>query len=300
MTTMTVPLSPIADLQEHNATSSFVNRPIATPEFTEGFLKEDPLTAFAITPHTNLIENYLGLEAYTATVDGQSGDLEYVLTHANLIEQISDISLWPVNTDESRVINDNEQFNSLVNNSQDSSLSKDYNSANGGDEQFNPFADDSLDSSLSSDYDSVNVSLSSTGTVISGTGFRDELIGTPGDDIITGFGGLDELTGGGGQDDFVYTSFMDAVDIITDFEVGVDQIVLTELFQSSDIEVETYDEAIAQGFISFGVVGDYTTVFFGENGHSGARPLIYLEHVDVKALDNASNFVIHDAEVASL
>jgi len=57
-----------------------------------------------------------------------------------------------------------------------------------------------------------------------GAGF-DVLNGGTGDDMLTGGGGLDVLTGGAGADHFVFTWGV-GPDLITDFQQGVDKIVL--------------------------------------------------------------------------
>ncbi|MDE5083420.1 MAG: FG-GAP-like repeat-containing protein, partial [Trichodesmium sp. St18_bin1] len=68
--------------------------------------------------------------------------------------------------------------------------------------------------------------------IIKGTAGRDTLTGTDDNDVIIGFQGRDIITGGEGEDQFVYINMRDTGDIITDFEVGSDKIVLTELFNS--------------------------------------------------------------------
>lgn len=64
---------------------------------------------------------------------------------------------------------------------------------------------------------------------INGTPAGDELVGTAGNDQIVGDQGSDLITSGGGSDDLVYKRLQDAGDTITDFEVGNDEIVLTDL-----------------------------------------------------------------------
>jgi hypothetical protein len=63
---------------------------------------------------------------------------------------------------------------------------------------------------------------------ISGGGGDDTLSGGSGDDTLTGGSGSDELTGGAGSDTFVFAPG-DGIgfDVITDFEIGVDQLDLT-------------------------------------------------------------------------
>lgn len=154
-------------------------------------------------------------------------------------------------------------------------------------------------------------------TIINGTAGSDQLIGTDNNDIITGFQGRDLLTGGGGNDQFVYTSQRDAGDQITDFEVGSDKIVLTELFNNNGITVANYADAINRGFLSFASQDNYAVVLFDQDGSDdsnyqgvfreleqefpfpslntnsdGSQIFLVLENVDIVELHDASNFVI--------
>jgi Ca2+-binding RTX toxin-like protein len=62
-------------------------------------------------------------------------------------------------------------------------------------------------------------------TLISMSG-DDTLIGGPGVDLLYGNGGHNELTGGTGSDYFYFTLGNDGISDITDFQVGVDHIVI--------------------------------------------------------------------------
>ena len=61
---------------------------------------------------------------------------------------------------------------------------------------------------------------------LSGMGDLDTLLGGSGDDTLNGGGGSDNLTGGAGHDWFVFDGRLGQSDVISDFEVDVDQIVL--------------------------------------------------------------------------
>ena len=61
----------------------------------------------------------------------------------------------------------------------------------------------------------------------------DKLDGGNGDDLLTGGRGNDTLKGGKGRDQFIYNAITDAIDTITDFQVGQDKIVLKNLFSKS-------------------------------------------------------------------
>lgn len=144
-----------------------------------------------------------------------------------------------------------------------------------------------------SDHDPllVRLTLAQQFNEILGTAGRDNLVGTAGSDRIIGLQGRDTLTGGGDSDRFVYTSVVDGGDIITDFEVGSDEIVLTEVLDSLG-----YDgtDAIADGYVQFGARGSDTLVQLDPDGFAGAarvRSFILVEDVSATALNDASNFV---------
>ena len=70
-----------------------------------------------------------------------------------------------------------------------------------------------------------------TGHTFLGLGGTDTLIGGAGADVLIGGLGRDTLTGGGGADQFIFESALSSstnVDIVTDFMVGVDKLVLDD------------------------------------------------------------------------
>ncbi|MGB3655552.1 MAG: cadherin-like domain-containing protein, partial [Rivularia sp. (in: cyanobacteria)] len=97
--------------------------------------------------------------------------------------------------------------------------------------------------------DNATVSVTVNPRSILGTSGRDVITGNSGDNLITGSRGSDMLTGGGGDDQFIYTSTRDRADIITDFEVGSDKIVLTQLLSRLNYKGS---DAIGDGYVSFG------------------------------------------------
>ncbi len=70
---------------------------------------------------------------------------------------------------------------------------------------------------------------------LSGSGGSDRLTGRGGADDIYGDLGMDTLTGGSGSDRFIFDSELtaDNVDLITDFTIGTDRILLDENFFGS-------------------------------------------------------------------
>jgi len=59
-----------------------------------------------------------------------------------------------------------------------------------------------------------------------GAGGNDRIVGGNGDDLIVGGAGIDVMTGGPGADIFLFDSAFEAGDRITDFENGIDKIVI--------------------------------------------------------------------------
>ena len=126
---------------------------------------------------------------------------------------------------------------------------------------------------------------------ITGTPGRDQLTGaSENDKIIGGFGG-DSLTGGGGDDQFVYQSIRDVGDIITDFEIGSDQIILTDVLDSFGYEG---NDAIDDGFVEIESISSGSIVKLDADGADDQgifRPFILVENVAAADLSAASNFV---------
>ena len=123
---------------------------------------------------------------------------------------------------------------------------------------------------------------------INGTPGRDALTATDGDDILTGLQGRDTLTGGTGSDQFVYTSILDAGDIITDFEVGSDKIVLGQVLDSLG-----YDgtDPIADRYIGLRSRGDDTIITIDPDGPGSGRSRSFVLVQDVTLPLDPSNFV---------
>ncbi|GGA29480.1 endonuclease/exonuclease/phosphatase family protein [Okeania sp. KiyG1] len=147
-----------------------------------------------------------------------------------------------------------------------------------------------------SDHDPLIVSLNlpTPGEVIEGTRRRDNLIGTDGDDRITGFRNRDVLTGGGGDDTFVYTSIVDARDIITDFEVGSDKIDLAEVLDGVGF---VGVDPIADGYVGFRSRRGNTIVTIDPDGTAGkgrARSFLLVQDVNPAELNNPENFIFPD------
>ncbi|MBD2302710.1 Calx-beta domain-containing protein [Nostoc sp. FACHB-190] len=131
---------------------------------------------------------------------------------------------------------------------------------------------------------------------IIGTPRRDVLIGTNNSDRIIGLQGADTLIGGGGNDEFVYTNIRDRGDTITDFEVGKDKIVFTQLLDSLVAGGYNGNNAITEGYVRV-VQGSSNSSFNvqidadGPTGNDIFRPFITVNVAGTGSLNNPNNFV---------
>ncbi|GAB1539885.1 endonuclease/exonuclease/phosphatase family protein [Scytonema sp. NUACC21] len=131
---------------------------------------------------------------------------------------------------------------------------------------------------------------------IRGTSGRDTLSGGSGNDTIIGGSGGDALTGGVGNDRFVYTNIRDRGDTISDFEVGNDKLVFTQLLGSLIPEGYGGTNAIADGYVRV-VQGSNSNNFSVEvdSDASGVadifRPFITVNTVGADTLNSSSNFI---------
>ncbi len=119
------------------------------------------------------------------------------------------------------------------------------------------------------------------GLVIDGTPGRDTLNGGPGADTITGGAGRDTLSGGASGDRFVYRSLLDASDLITDFQIGSDRLVIDALLASVGYGGST---PVADGYLSINASATRTLVLFDADGSAGSgAPRALVELVGVSA-----------------
>jgi Ca2+-binding RTX toxin-like protein len=128
---------------------------------------------------------------------------------------------------------------------------------------------------------------------LEGLAGRDTITGGAGNDVIIGGMDTDVLTGGAGRDRFTYTSIREGRDFITDFTVGEDTIVLTQVFQGLNL---TFGSAIAGGYLSFADSSAGGLVRVDLDGTAGgtyrAITLAALTGVSANRLNNSNNFVL--------
>jgi hypothetical protein len=76
------------------------------------YAKEDPITVIRNAGYTNLIESFLGPDAYSYVFDGQWGYLDHALASASLVGQVNGVADHHVNADEPGVLDYNVEFKS--------------------------------------------------------------------------------------------------------------------------------------------------------------------------------------------
>lgn len=129
---------------------------------------------------------------------------------------------------------------------------------------------------------------------LSGTNANDLIKGGQGRDTITGgngddtlLGGLDgdTLTGGMGSDNFVFESFNERTDIITDFNIIEDRLVLAQVFAELDYQG---NNPVADGYLQFVQTGSSTRVQIDQDG-LGSAPF---RTIAILLNTNASDLVV--------
>jgi uncharacterized repeat protein (TIGR01451 family) len=126
---------------------------------------------------------------------------------------------------------------------------------------------------------------------IIGTSKFDILVGTDEAERLIGLEKPDLLTGGGGNDQFAYTSTKDFGDLITDFAIGEDKIVLTQILDSFNYQGS---DPIADGFVRFWGCNKGTIVGLDSDGFSGnklAKSFIIVKDASAVDLNNPNNFI---------
>ncbi|WP_153116386.1 ExeM/NucH family extracellular endonuclease [Rhodocyclus tenuis] len=218
--------------------------------------KEDPILSFTASGYVDQIARFKEA-GYSYVFDGEAGYLDHALATPSLSAQISGAAHWRINADEPSVIDYNLEFKQPA----CTSCGPDYytNSVY-----------------RSSDHDPVLIGINLL-RQIGGSDGRDTLTGTPGDDVLSGGVGADTLTGGAGADQFVFNSLRDGVDTITDFEPGIDRIVLSALLQGLGI---SNSNPIAAGYVSCkaSAAGAMISIDPDATGPAAGRNLVLLKN----------------------
>lgn len=74
------------------------------------YLQEDPLAALENAGFVNLLDEYVGPEAYSFVFDAQAGALDHAFASRALAPRISGVAEWHINADESSLIDYNLDF----------------------------------------------------------------------------------------------------------------------------------------------------------------------------------------------
>ena len=74
------------------------------------YAMEDPIVALEDRGYTDLLETYVGADAYTYVFDGQLGYLDYALADSDLLGQITGATGWDINADEIPIFDYNDDI----------------------------------------------------------------------------------------------------------------------------------------------------------------------------------------------
>jgi len=72
--------------------------------------KEDPIDAILAGGYTDLVNQYLGGGAYSYVFDGQTGYLDHALANADLVDEMTGVTIWHINADEPDLIDYDTSF----------------------------------------------------------------------------------------------------------------------------------------------------------------------------------------------
>jgi hypothetical protein len=76
------------------------------------YAMEDPIATLEANGFTNLIDQFIGTDAYTYLFDGQWGYLDQALGSADLLSRITGVGTYAINADEPSVLDYNTDFKS--------------------------------------------------------------------------------------------------------------------------------------------------------------------------------------------
>ncbi len=74
------------------------------------YAQEDPVTALKNAGYTNLVEHFIGADAYSYVFDGQWGYLDHALGSSSLLAQVAGVGEYHINADEPSVLDYNTDF----------------------------------------------------------------------------------------------------------------------------------------------------------------------------------------------
>lgn len=74
------------------------------------YAKEDPIRNLELGGYTNLVEAFLGQDAYSYVFDGEAGYLDHALSSLTLTYQVKGVAEWHINADEPITLDYNTNF----------------------------------------------------------------------------------------------------------------------------------------------------------------------------------------------
>ena len=124
---------------------------------------------------------------------------------------------------------------------------------------------------------------------------RTPIVGTAGSDYIIGGPGAKTITGGAGNDFFVFTDLRDVGQRITDFTVGTDKIVLTQLMGSINyIGIDPIADQYMRFVAGTGSNTGSTFLQIDRDGILGSatfKNFLQVDNITTTQLNNVNNFV---------
>jgi len=76
------------------------------------YTMEDPIRWLEAEGYTDLVEQYVGVGAYSYVFYGQAGYLDHALASSSMAGQVADASIWHNNADEPSVLDYNTEYKS--------------------------------------------------------------------------------------------------------------------------------------------------------------------------------------------
>ncbi len=101
----------LANWLDTDPTGTGANEVLLIGDFN-AYAMEDPIAALEDADFTNLIDQFLGTDAYNYVFDGQWGYLDQALGSADLLPHITGVGTYPINADEPSVLDYNTDFKS--------------------------------------------------------------------------------------------------------------------------------------------------------------------------------------------
>lgn len=166
------------------------------------YAEEDPITFLEGQGYTDLIEEFVGNDAYSFVFDGQFGYLDYGLANQSLLSQVTGTTEWHINADEPDAFDYNLDFGrdpSLFD-GQDPFRASDHDPVIIGLDLFSTAVATTGDDDLILTSDSETLDALAGNDTIRARGGNDNLFGNDGADRLLGQNGNDTLDGGAGND----------------------------------------------------------------------------------------------------